>query len=120
MSAISPPPRELPLDGEQYFTRAWDLWFRSISRYLRLSRSAVVTFNPASISANTTSAQDVTVSIAHPNDVVTVNKPSHTAGVGIVNARVKSAGTVEITFMNTTAGAVDPPEEDYVFILERR
>ena len=79
-----------------------------------------VTFNPASVASATSAEQDVTVTGVGANDVVVaVNKPSATAGVGVVNARVKSANTVSLTFMNATAGAVDPASESYTLILAR-
>lgn len=120
MSALSPPPREAITEEDGQLSRAWDRWFRQISVYLRLSRHVTVTINPASVAAATSAEQDFTVSIATTQDIVTVNKPSLTAGIGIVNARVKSAGVVSITFMNATAGAIDPPSEAYDFILERK
>lgn len=41
-------------------------------------------------------------------DVISITKPSAQAGLGIVNARVSSAGNVAITFSNNTAGAITP------------
>lgn len=79
-----------------------------------------VTFNPASIASATSAEQDVTVTGVQANDIViAVNKPTATAGVGIVNARVKSANTVSLTFMNATAGALDPASESYTFVIGR-
>lgn len=78
------------------------------------------TFDPASVSAATSAEQDVTVTGVKVGDVVlAVNKPTATAGVGIVNARVKAADTVSLTFMNATAGAVDPASETYTFVIGR-
>lgn len=79
-----------------------------------------VTFNPASVAAATSAEQTVTVSGVKTGDIViAVNKPSATAGVGIVNARVSAADTVALTFMNATAGAVDPASEVYTFVIGR-
>lgn len=77
-----------------------------------------VTFNPASVASATSAEQTVTVTGVKSGDiVVAVNKPSATAGVGIVNARVSAANTVALTFMNATAGAVDPGSESYTFMI---
>jgi hypothetical protein len=79
-----------------------------------------VTFDPASVSSATSAEQDITVQGVKVGDIVlAVNKPSATAGVGIVNARVKAANTVSLTYMNATAGAVDPASEVYTFIIAR-
>lgn len=72
-----------------------------------------VTLDPASVAANTTAEQDFTVKGLTTDMMVDVNKPSLTAGVGIVNARVKAADTLAITFVNATASGVDPASEAY-------
>lgn len=79
-----------------------------------------VTFDPASVASATSAEQDITINGVMVGDiVVAINKPSATAGVGIVNARVKSANTVSVTYVNATAGAVDPASEVYTFIIGR-
>ena len=93
----------------------WVLWFTELID--SMPRGFSVTFNPSSVSANSTSEQTFTVSGANTNDVVVVNKPTHTAGLGIVNARVSAADTVAVTFMNTTGSAIDPPSETYTGYL---
>ena len=78
-------------------------------------RFGVITFtyDPGSIAAATTAEQTVTVPGVLPGDYIEVTKPTLTAGVGIVNARVSAANTVAITWVNATAGAIDPPAETY-------
>ena len=78
-------------------------------------RFGVITFtyDPASVAAATTAEQTVTVPGVLPGDYIEVTKPTLTAGVGIVNARVSAANTVAITWVNATAAAVDPPSETY-------
>ena len=77
------------------------------------------TINPASIAAATSAEQTFTVTGLTTADKVFVIKPSATAGVGIVNARVSAADTLAITFMNATAGAVDPGSESYTVVAIR-
>lgn len=78
------------------------------------------TFDPAAVATITTAEQDVTIVGVKVGDIViAVNKPSLTAGVGIVNARVKAADTVSLTFVNPTAGSVDPASETYTFVIAR-
>jgi len=57
----------------------------------------------ASVAANTSAEQAFTVSGLKVNDLVIVNKPSASAGLGVVNARVSAADTLALTFMNATA-----------------
>lgn len=110
---LEPPPRVWLTQAREL----WEQWFNRITALMPFS--ITVTWNPASVSANTTSEQTVTVSGARTGDAVVVTKPTHTAGLGIVNARASAKDTVEVTFINTTGGAIDPPSEDYRFTIIR-
>lgn len=78
------------------------------------------TLNPASVASATSAEQTFTVSGLTTSDVIiAVSKPTATAGVGIVNARVSAADTLALTFMNATAGAVDPASETYTIVALR-
>lgn len=80
---------------------------------------ATVTIDPASVAAATTAEQTFTVPGLKAGDFVYVNKPTNTVGVGVVNARASAANTLALTFMNTTAGAVDPVSESYTVLWLR-
>lgn len=85
-------------------------------------RWQVVTFafNPASIAAATTAEQTVTIPGLRLGDYIAdITKPTLTAGVGVVNARVSAADTLAIQFINATAGAIDPPLETYSVLVMR-
>lgn len=86
---------------------------------LRAVSLVQLTIDPASVAAATTAEQTFTVVGVQPGDQVDVRKPTLTAGIGVVNARVSAANTVAITFSNSTAGAIDPPAEVYSFIVLR-
>ena len=73
----------------------------------------------ASVAANVSAEQTFTVTGLATTDKVFVNKPSLSAGLGVVNARVSAADTLALTFMNTTAGAVDPGAETYTIVAIR-
>lgn len=77
------------------------------------------TINPASVAAATAAEQTFTVTGLRVNDQVVVTKPTATAGLGIVNARVSAADTLAITFMNATAGAIDAASETYTIAVYR-
>lgn len=72
----------------------------------------------ASVAANVSAEQTFTVAGLAVGDLVFVIKPSLSAGLGVVNARVSAADTLAITFMNTTAAPVDPAAETYqIFVM---
>lgn len=79
-----------------------------------------VSIDVTSKSAATSAEQDITVTGVEVGDIVlAINKPSLNAGLGVVNARVKSANTIAITYMNATAGAIDPAAETYTLVIGR-
>lgn len=78
-----------------------------------------VTFNPASVGANTTAEQTATVPGLRLGDVCVASKPSATAGVGVVNARVSAADTLALTFVNATGSGVDAASETWTVLWFR-
>lgn len=73
----------------------------------------------ASVSANTTAEQTFTVTGLKTSDFVSVVKPTHSTGLGIVNVRVSAADTLAITFMNATGSGIDPAAETYLIFWFR-
>ena len=78
-----------------------------------------LTFDVASVGAATTVEQTFTVPGVRPGDIVAVNKPSHSTGLGIGSVRASAADTIAITFINVTAGAIDPAAEAYRVLVIR-
>ncbi|MFQ5661529.1 MAG: hypothetical protein ACE5GZ_14020 [Gammaproteobacteria bacterium] len=123
---ISPPPRvslgASELSRFTHFMRYLidlDKWFQRLQAALGKTNTYSVTFDPGSVAANTTSEQTVTVKGLNTQDIVMVNKPTHTAGLGIVGARVSATNTLAITFMNTSGSAIDPGSEKYTVFSVR-
>lgn len=82
--------------------------------------AVTVTWNPAAVATATTAEQTVTVTGVQVGDIVlSYNKPTNTAGAMPVNARVSAANTVAVTFVNPTAGSVDPASESWTFVIGR-
>lgn len=73
-----------------------------------------VTLTPTAIGALTTAEVTYAVSNITVSTVVWVNKPSQTAGIGIVGTRVVSANVIGVTYVNNTAATIIPPAESYV------
>ena len=117
--ALQPPP-ELPLSGDLSLWALWDVWFSLVASAVPYVQTFNLTINPASVPANSTSAQAFTLTGVTTEDRVVVNKPSHTSGIVIANAYVSAADQITIVFANVTAGAVDPPSETYRVFSVRR
>ena len=78
-----------------------------------------VTIDPASIAANTSVSQTFTVPGLRVGDMVIVNKPTTTAGVTVGDSGVSGNNTLDITFGNLTAGALNPGAELYQILWFR-
>ena len=72
------------------------------------------TLTPKFIKANTTSEQIFTVKGIRKGYDVNVMKPSHQAGLGIVNVRVPRGDQIAITYLNTTGRSITPASEKYI------
>ncbi len=71
-----------------------------------------IALTPALVAANTTAEQSFVIPAVSPAlapgaVVVTVNKPTAQAGLGIVGSRLIDATHLGITFSNNTAGGFD-------------
>lgn len=86
---------------------------------LSLIKVYTATINPAAVAATTSAEQTFSVPGLAVGDIPVVVKPSLTAGVGIGNARVSATDTLAITFVNATAGSVDPASESYTILAFR-
>lgn len=86
-----------------------------------------VTLSPASVAANTTAEELFTVtglvlrSATEPGDVIlSVNKPTAQAGLGIAGWRVSAADQIGITFTNPSAGAIVPTASESYEVVALR
>lgn len=77
------------------------------------------TFDPASVSANTSAEQDVTVTGVKLGDMVFVNLQTASAGLSTGGARVKAADTISITFVNSTASPINASSATYRLLIVR-
>lgn len=76
--------------------------------YLVLTTTASVG-TPSQVGANTTAEHTFTVNgITTADMIISVNKPTHQTGLGIVNWRVSATNTVAITYMNNTGSGITP------------
>jgi hypothetical protein len=81
------------------------------------AKNYIQLLTPQSVAANTTAEQTFTVTgLVFTNSVastVKVTKPSMTAYLEVVGARVTAAGSLGITYQNNNSGAITPPAEYY-------
>lgn len=74
--------------------------------------------SPSIVAANTTAEQTFAVTgLAVGDVVISVNKPTAQAGIGIVGWRVSATNTLAITFCNNTAGGITPTASETYQIL---
>lgn len=125
---ISPPPKpdlgieelqqiKLPLFGG--FLKDLDKWLRRLVDAFPKVQTTEVTLNPGSVAANTTAEQTFAVIGLRVQDIVTINKPTATAGFGIVGVRCSATDTLAITFCNVTAAPIDAGAEVYKIVAIR-
>lgn len=88
--------------------------FSFLANLLARIRTYSTSINPASVAANTTAEQTFTVTGVLAGDIIYVNKPTATAGLGIVNCRASAADTIGITFSNNTGAPIDAGAETYL------
>jgi len=122
---ISPAPRQPILAEEQkeglknILHADWRRWFSILHGILANTQTFSQELTPTSVAANTTEEDIFTVVGLTTDDIVYVNKPTHQAGLGIVNCRVSGADTLRITYMNTTGGSITPSKETYKIVSIR-
>lgn len=89
---------------------------RQLLTVLPAIKTSSVTFDMASVAANTTAEQNVTVTGILTTDVVlSVSPPAAlNAGLGICGWRVNAADSITIRINNNTGGALDPASGSYV------
>lgn len=79
-----------------------------------------ITLNPASVATITAAEQDFTVPGVLAGDlIVYFGMTTATAGLGIVNYRVKAANTISVTFVNPTVGAIDAASGNFKLLIAR-
>lgn len=86
-----------------------------------------VTLTPAIVATITTAVQTFTVTglslgdaIQAPDQILSISKAAHQAGLGITGARVSAADTLEITYVNPTAAGITPTAaEVYTLVVWR-
>lgn len=109
---ITPDLKELPVRFSSFFGRA--------VKIIMTGHFYSSTITAAEVSANTTEEQTFTVNGLLTTDILIVQKPTHQAGLGIVNARVSAANTLAITYMNATGSGITPTSEAYTILALRQ
>lgn len=112
------------IESPKIFNKEWSFSWRNWLGYVYLFLTKIkhyeTSINPASVSANSTSEQTFTITGLTTNDVVYINKPSHTSGLIIGNVRVSTEDTIAITFANITGSPINASEETYEIIAIRK
>jgi hypothetical protein len=77
------------------------------------------TITPSAVGAATVSTQTFTVTGLSTSDKVFVNNAAISNATGIVGVRVSAANTLEIKFVNPTAGSLTPTAGTWTIIAIR-
>jgi hypothetical protein len=85
--------------------------FAGFSGVPKFSRK--VTLDPNNILATTWLIQSFTVKGLRPGMVPVVHAPSLEAGVILASPRITAKDTLELSFFNTTAGAINPAAQSF-------
>lgn len=113
---IVSPPKWWPLiKSDQAFK-----WFSRLVDLIQKVETYQVSINPDSVAANNEGVTTVTVTGLTTEDIVTVIKPTNTAGLDLVQAWVQPTGTLNLKFRNHTGSAIDAGEETYLIQANRR
>ncbi len=82
-------------------------WWAELIKAVPIIRYYSQSLNPASVAGTTRSVQTFTVTGLETTDIVILNYTSLLAGLFITGYRVSTKDTLELTFYNTTGGALD-------------
>ncbi len=94
-------------------------WIDRLQQALPKVSTYTPAINPSSVAANSESVQTFTVNGLSTNDVVTVNKPSDSIGLGIIQVWVSATDTLSIKFYNHTGSPIDAGSETYRVVAVR-
>lgn len=108
------PPKGLELDDRPHLQK----WLTNLWSVFPKTQTYSVTIDPASVSANSESTQTFTVAGLTTSDIITINKPTKTAGLSVLDG-FSTVDTVSITFRNYTGSPIDPPSEIYLIKATR-
>jgi len=92
-------------------------WLELVHQRLVDIRQLSVTWNPASLAANTHVEETVTASGLKTDDIIlAVIKPTFTQGFQVGQGRVSATDTIAIQVVNGTGSASNPASESYTVI----
>lgn len=80
-------------------------------------RNYSITISPTIINTITCSEQTFTCTGVKVGDIITVNKPTQQAGLGICACRASAANQIAITFINPTAGNITPTASEVYKVM---
>jgi hypothetical protein len=101
------------LAAKQYAYREADMSVGAVNQAATYQQAAL---SPAAVAINTTAEQTFAVGLLASDIVVSIQKPTAQAGLGIVGWRNAGAGNVGITFSNNTGVAITPTAAELYII----
>ena len=116
---IAPVPR-IALLKDLLSWSPWAKWFERLVNAFPKVQTYSQAIDVASVAADSESVQTFTVTGLTTNDIVTVNKPSNTAGLDLVQWWCDTDNTLSLKYRNHTVSAIDPASETYLITTTRR
>ena len=116
---IAPVPR-IPLLKDSKSWTPWQRWFELLTEAIYKTQTFSQAIDVASVAANSEAVQTFTVTGLTTKDIITVNKPSNSAGLDLVQAWVSAADTLSLKYRNNTGAPIDPASETYLIKATRQ
>ena len=104
--------------NSKYGIEVGDKYAKTGIAYIQAIKNYNATLSPALVAINTTAEQTFTVTGLEVGDtVLSINKPTAQAGLGIVGFRVSAVNTLAITFINATGVSITPTASEIYKIV---
>jgi len=107
-------------DDENIQARPWLDWFTQLIQLVSRDVLYTPSINPTSVPANSEDSQTFTVTGLVSGNHVTVNKPTKTTDLSILDAFISADDTLSITFRNFSGSPINPGTETYLVVEHRR
>lgn len=117
---VSDVPKDTDFLFQNKVSPYWLRWLGGLRDASSKQTTYEVSFNPASVPANSISKQAVTVTGLTINDIITVNPPALTTGLALIEARVSAANTATFTYFNSTGAPIDQGAGTYLIHSVRK
>jgi hypothetical protein len=108
-----------PYDRKADVPTSLFMWLQKLQLLFPKTSTFEATLNPSNVVANSELTETYTVTGLSVEDIVVVNPPTLTAGIGIVYARVSATDTLQIRWRNFTGSDINLASGTYLIAATR-